>query len=147
MRFRKNGRYFLLALSAVCLLVLNACAVREGYQVPVEKEAVERHGAPDESRQAEIQAPPGPGVIEMISGKWRRSQSGDMIEFLRDGTGKFYSPVDKAVYPWTYRIDDDTHITTELGQGGSITWGFVVSKNELQLKAPSGLVLKYKKVP
>ncbi len=147
MRFRKNERYFLLAFLTVCLFVVNACAVREGYQVPAEKEMVENHKMPEEPSQAEIKAPPEPGIIETISGKWKRNQSGDMIEFLPDGTVKFYSPIEKAVYPGTYRVDDEKHITTQLEQGGSITWGFVVSKNELQLTAPSGLVLKYKRIP
>lgn len=147
MRFGKNERCFWPVLLAVCLCVMNACAVREGYQVPAEREVVESHKMPDEPSQAEIQAPAEPGIIEAISGKWKRSQSGDMIEFLQDGTVKFYSPIEHAVYPGTYRIDDEKHITTQLEQGGSITWGFVVSKNELQLVAPSGLVLKYRKVP
>ena len=135
MRFRINERYFLLTVFALCLFVLNACALMEGHQIPGEKTETEIKVSPEES------------LKDTLSGKWKRSESGDMIEFLRDGTVKFYSPIENAVYPGTYRIDDDKHITTQLEQGGSITWGFAVSKSELQLKAPSGLVLKYRKVP
>jgi len=147
MRFRKNERYFLLTIFALCLIVLNACALMEGHQIPGEKTEMESHQIPGEKTETEITVSPEESLEDTLSGKWKRGESGDMIEFLRDGTVKFYSPVEKAVYPGTYRIDDDKHITTQLEQGGSITWGFVVSKSELQLKAPSGLVLKYKKVP
>ncbi len=135
MRFENNQWFVLLTLMALCLFVLNACAPMEGHKIPGEK------------TEAELKASLEASVKEAISGKWRRGDSGDVIEFLRDGTVKFYSPIENAVYPGTYRVDDEKHITTQVEQGGSITWGFVVSKSELQLTAPSGLVLKYRKTP
>lgn len=120
---------------ALCLFALNACALKESHKIPEVK------------TEAELKVSLEDSVKETISGKWKRGESGDMIEFLRDGTVKFYSPIEHAVYPGTYRVDDEKHITTQLEQGGSITWGFVVSKSELQLTAPSGLVLKYRKTP
>jgi len=135
MSFKKNQWYVLPSVFSLCLFVLNACALMEGHKIPgVETEA-------------ELGASLEEGVKEAISGKWRRGESGDMIEFLRDGTVKFYSPIENAVYSGTYRVDDEKHITTQMEQGGSITWGFVVSKSELLLTAPSGLVLKYRKTP
>lgn len=136
MWFRNNQKYALLTLCVPCLLILSACAAMEMQTIPL----------PAEKPEVELKAPPEAGVREDILGKWRRSQSGDMIEFLRDGTVKFYSPIENAVYPGTYHVDDEKHITTSVEQGGDITWGFVVSKSELQLTAPSGLVLKYRKV-
>jgi hypothetical protein len=135
MRFKNNRWYVLLSVFSLCLFVLNACALTEGHKIAVVK------------TEAELRASLEAGVKEAISGKWKRGESGDMIEFLRDGTIKFYSPIEKAVYPGTYRVDDEKHITTQVELGGSITWGFVVSKSELQLTAPSGLVLKYRKTP
>ena len=135
MRFIKNEKIVFPTVFALCLFVLNACALMEGHKIPSEK------------TEAEIRASLEAGVRETLSGKWKRGESGDLIEFFRDGTVKFYSPIENAVYPGTYRIDDEKHITTQLEQGGSITWGFAVSKSELQLTAPSGLVLKYRKVP
>ncbi|MCX5833314.1 MAG: hypothetical protein NTV99_02145 [Deltaproteobacteria bacterium] len=138
MSFKKNRWYVFPTFIAFCLFVLNDCALMEGHKIPEVKEV---------KTEAELGASLDEGVKEAISGKWKRGESGDMIEFLRDGTVKFYSPIENAVYPGTYRVDDDKHITTQLEQGGSITWGFVVSKSELQLTAPSGLVLKYRKTP
>jgi hypothetical protein len=134
MRFRENERCVLPTVFALCLFVLNACALMEGHKITGERTEAELKISLEES------------VKETISGKWKRGESGDMIEFLRDGTVKFHSSIENAVYPGTYRVDDEKHITTHLDQGGSITWGFVVSKSELQLTAPSGLVLKYRKV-
>jgi hypothetical protein len=108
---------------------------------------MEGHKIAGVETEAELRSSLEAGVKEAISGKWRRGESGDMIEFLRDGTVKFYSPIENAVYSGTYRVDDEKHITTQMEQGGSITWGFVVSKSELLLTAPSGLVLKYRKTP
>ncbi len=136
MCFRNHQKYALSILCVPCLLILCACAAMDVHTLP----------APAEKRGVELEAPPDTDVGESILGKWRRSHSGDMIEFLRDGTVKFYSPIENAVYPGTYRVDDEKHITTVVEQGGDITWGFEVSKSELRLTAPSGLVLKYKKV-
>lgn len=134
---RNNQKYTLLTLCVAYLLILCACTAMEVQTISV----------PAEKPEVELKAQTEAGVREGVLGKWRRSQSGDMIEFLSDGTVKFYSPIENAVYPGTYRVDDDKHITTIVEQGGEITWGFEVSKSELQLTAPSGLVLKYKKVP
>ncbi len=124
-----------LTLCVWCFFFLGACAVTESQRLPAEKTEVQP------------QAPPEAGVREDILGKWRRGQSGDMIEFLPGGAVKFYSAIENAVYAGTFRIEDENHITTSVEQGGDITWVFVVSKNELHLTAPSGLVLKYRKVP
>ena len=151
MRFKKNERCVLLTVFALCLFVLSACALMESHKIPGEQpgeqKEMESHKIPGEKTETEIKVSPEESLKETLSGMWKRSASGDKIEFLQNGTVRFYSAVENAVYPGTYRIDDEKHVTTQLEQGGSITWGFVVSKNELQLTAPSGLVLKYRKVP
>lgn len=132
---RKHRKLARLTFCLLGIFVLGACAVTESQRMPVEKTEVQP------------QAPPEAAVREDILGKWRRGQSGDMIEFLPDGTVKFYSAIENTVYAGTFRVEDEKHITTSVQQGGDITWVFVVSKNELHLTAPSGLVLKYRKVP
>ena len=137
----------MLTVFALCFFVLSACALMESHKIPGEQKEMESHKIPGEKTETEIKISPEESAKEALSGKWKRVASGDMIEFLQDGTVKFYSFIENAVYPGTYSVDDEKHLTTEVDQGGAITWGFVVSKNELQLKAPSGLVLKYRKVP
>jgi hypothetical protein len=93
---------------------------------------------PDESEMIRSRAK------EMLLGKWRR-QEGDTIEFMEDGTVTLYSAVERIAYPGDYRILDKEQLEITMKKGGTLTWGYAVTKGELTLTAPTGVGMKYKR--
>ena len=100
---------------------------------------------------AAVAAPPAPPVPdesemirsrakEMLLGKWRRqAQGGDTIEFMEDGTVTLYSAVERIAYPGSYRILDKEQLEITMKKGGTLTWGYAVTKGELTLTTPTGV--------
>jgi hypothetical protein len=79
---------------------------------------------PDESETIRAEAK------EMLLGKWKRQALGDdTIEFLGDDTVIFYK--------------DQIEITMK--KGGTLTWGYAVTKGDLTLTTPTGVDMKYKR--
>ncbi|HSD94256.1 MAG TPA: hypothetical protein VLA94_02420 [Syntrophales bacterium] len=93
---------------------------------------------PDESEMIRSRAK------EMLLGKWRR-QEGDTIEFMEDGTVTLYSAVERIAYPGSYRILDKEQLEITMKKGGTLTWGYAVTKGDLTLTAPTGVGMKYKR--
>jgi hypothetical protein len=83
-------------------------------------------------------------VKEMLLGKWRR-QEGDTIEFMEDGTVTLYSAVERIAYPGSYRILDKEQLEITMKKGGTLTWGYAVTKADLTLTTPTGVGMKYKR--
>lgn len=95
---------------------------------------------PDEEETARVRGK------EMLLGKWRRdAQGGDTIEFFDDGTVSFFSAVEKAVYPGSYRILDKDKVEIKMRSGAALTWGYAVTRGELILTTPTGVGMKYKR--
>jgi hypothetical protein len=95
---------------------------------------------PDESEVMRAQAK------EMLLGKWKRQALGDdTIEFLDDDTVILYSAVERVAYPGTYRILDKDQIEISMKKGGTLTWGYAVTKADLTLTTPTGVDMKYKR--
>ena len=95
---------------------------------------------PDESETIRAEAK------EMLLGKWKRQALGDdTIEFLGDDTVIFYSAVERVAYPGSYRILDKDQIEITMKKGGTLTWGYAVTKGDLTLTTPTGVVMKYKR--
>jgi hypothetical protein len=83
---------------------------------------------------------------EMLLGKWRRqAEGGDMIEFSDDGTVTFYSVVERVAYPGSYRILDKDRVEITMKKGGTLTWGYAVTKGDLTITTPTGVVMKYRR--
>jgi hypothetical protein len=83
---------------------------------------------------------------EMLLGKWRRqAQGGDTIEFMEDGTVILYSAVERIGYPGSYRILDKEQLEITMKKGGTLTWGYAVTKGDLTLTTPTGVSMKYKR--
>jgi len=93
---------------------------------------------PDESEMIRSRA------REMLLGKWRR-QEGDTIEFMEDGTVTLYSAVERIAYPGSYRILDKEQLEITMKKGGTLTWGYAVTKGDLTLTTPTGVSMKYKR--
>jgi hypothetical protein len=93
---------------------------------------------PDESEMIRSRAK------EMLLGKWRR-QEGDTIEFMEDGTVTLYSAVERIAYPGSYRILDKEQLEITMKKGGTLTWGYAVTKADLTLTTPTGVGMKYKR--
>lgn len=95
---------------------------------------------PDESEMIRSRAG------EMLLGKWRRqAQGGDTIEFMEDGTVTLYSAVERIGYPGSYRILDKEQLEITMKKGGTLTWGYAVTKGDLTLTTPTGVSMKYKR--
>ena len=95
---------------------------------------------PDESEMIRSQAK------EMLLGKWRRqAQGGDTIEFLEDGTVTLFSAVERVAYPGSYRLLDKDQIEITMKKGGTLMWGYIVTKGDLTLTTPTGVDMKYKR--
>ena len=95
---------------------------------------------PDESEMIRAQAK------EMLLGKWKRQALGDdTIEFLADDTVILYSAVERVAYPGNYRILDKDQIEITMKKGGTLTWGYAVTKGELTLTTPTGVDMKYRR--
>ncbi|HEX7539808.1 MAG TPA: hypothetical protein VF358_05865 [Syntrophales bacterium] len=95
---------------------------------------------PDESEMIRAEAK------EMLLGKWKRQALGDdTIEFLGDDTVIFYSAVERVAYPGSYRILDKDQIEITMKKGGTLTWGYAVTKGDLTLTTPTGVNMKYKR--
>jgi len=95
---------------------------------------------PDESEMIRSRA------REMLLGKWRRqAQGGDTIEFMEDGTVILYSAVERIGYPGSYRILDKEQLEITMKKGGTLTWGYAVTKGDLTLTTPTGVSMKYKR--
>jgi hypothetical protein len=83
---------------------------------------------------------------EMLLGKWKRqAQGGDTIEFFDDGTVNLYSAVERVAYPGSYRILDKDQLEITMKKGGTLTWGYAVTKGDLTLTTPTGVDMKYKR--
>ena len=95
---------------------------------------------PDESEMIRAQAK------EMLLGKWKRQALGDdTIEFLADDTVILYSAVERVAYPGSYVILDKDQIEITMKKGGTLTWGYTVTKGELTLTTPTGVDMKYRR--
>jgi len=82
----------------------------------------------------------------MLLGKWKRqAQGGDTIEFSDDGTVTLYSTVERVAYPGSYRILDKDQLEITMKKGGTLTWGYAVTKGDLTLTTPTGVAMKYKR--
>jgi hypothetical protein len=110
--------------------------------------------SPQPAAVATPQAPPIPDESEMIRaeakgmllGKWKRqAQGGDTIEFSDDGTVTLYSTVERVAYPGSYRILDKDLLEITMKKGGTLTWGYAVTKGDLTLTTPTGVAMKYKR--
>ena len=96
---------------------------------------------PDESEMIRAQAK------EMLLGKWKRQAMGDdTIEFMEDDTVVLYSAVERVAYPGSYRILDKDQIEITMKKGGTLTWGYAVTKGDLTLTTPTGVGMKYKRI-
>ncbi|MGE5790288.1 MAG: hypothetical protein ACM33C_05440, partial [Syntrophaceae bacterium] len=69
----------------------------------------------------------------------------DTIEFMEDGTVTLYSAVERIAYPGSYRILDKEQLEITMKKGGTLTWGYAVTKGDLTLTAPTGVGMKYKR--
>jgi len=95
---------------------------------------------PDESEMIRAEAK------GMLLGKWKRqAQGGDTIEFSDDGTVTLYSTVERVAYPGSYRILDKDQLEITMKKGGTLTWGYAVTKGDLTLTTPTGVAMKYKR--
>ena len=95
---------------------------------------------PDESEMIRAEAK------GMLLGKWKRqAQGGDTIEFSDDGTVALYSTVERVAYPGSYRILDKDQLEITMKKGGTLTWGYAVTKGDLTLTTPTGMAMKYKR--
>jgi hypothetical protein len=95
---------------------------------------------PDESEMIRAEAK------EMLLGKWRRqAQGGDTIEFVDDGTVNLYSAVERIAYPGSYRVLDKDQLEITMKKGGTLIWGYAVTKGDLTLTTPTGVDMKYKR--
>ena len=133
------GKKARLCLAALFILVPGGCAsIEEVAKVPeVSTGAVVRPAEPVVDDH----------LKEVLVGKWKRhGEGGDTIEFKEDGTVVFFSAIEKTAHPGTYRVMDDKQVSTTMNQGEPIIWGYSVTRNELSLKAPAGLVLKYRRI-
>ena len=95
---------------------------------------------PDESETI------GAEAKELLLGKWKRqAQGGDTIEFFDDGTVNLYSAVERVAYPGSYRVLDKDQLEITMKKGGTLTWGYAVTKGDLTLTTPTGVDMKYKR--
>jgi hypothetical protein len=136
------------AIGLLLLLGLLGCAgtLQEGAVKPQEPlpqpetVAPSLPPVPDESETIRAEAK------EMLLGKWKRQALGDdTIEFLGDDTVIFYSAVERVAYPGSYRILDKDQIEITMKKGGTLTWGYAVTKGDLTLTTPTGVDMKYKR--
>ena len=143
-----NGNQF---SKILCLLLLSALLGCAGVR-PEEPVSAREPSAPVIA-VAPAPAPPVPDEAEtvrlqsreLLLGKWRRIQGGDTIEFLEDDTVSLYSAVEKVAYPGSYRILDKDRLEITMKKGGTLTWGYLVTKGELTLTAPTGVEMKYRR--
>lgn len=135
----------------ICLVLL--CGLLGCAAIHPEKAATSGDPSP-QSVTVAVPAPPVPDESEIIRnrakelliGKWRRQiQGGDTIEFLEDGTVTFFSAVERVVYPGSYRILDKDQIEITMKNGGTLTWGYSVTKGDLTLTTPTGVDMKYRR--
>jgi hypothetical protein len=133
------GLFLLLALLG-CAGILQEGAVKPPETSPQQAVVAPQPPVPDESEMIRSRAK------EMLLGKWRRqAQGGDTIEFMEDGTVTLYSAVERIVYPGSYRILDKDQIEITMKKGGTLTWGYAVTKGDLTLTTPTGVDMKYKR--
>ena len=135
-------------IAPLVLIALFGCAgIQQGETVKPQEPApqlaeaaviVPAQPVPDESEMVRIRAK------EMLLGKWRR-QEGDTIEFMEDGTVTLYSAVERIAYPGSYRILDKEQLEITMKKGGTLTWGYAVTKGDLTLTTPTGVDMKYKR--
>lgn len=135
----------------ICLLMLSAllgCAgiLQEEAVKPQEPSsrpenvAMPQPPVPDESEVIRAQAK------EMLLGKWKRQALGDdTIEFRDDDTIILYSAVERVAYPGTYRVLDKDQVEISMKKGGTMTWGYAVTKADLTLTTPTGVDMKYRR--
>jgi hypothetical protein len=151
MEDRKNMKESSLC-SVIALFLLFALLGCAG--ILQEEAAKPQEPSPQPAAVAAPPAPPVPDETEMIRtrakemllGKWRRqAQGGDTIEFMEDGTVTLYSAVERVAYPGSYRILDKDQIEITMKKGGTLTWGYTVTKGDLTLTTPTGVDMKYKR--
>jgi len=124
----------------VALLGCAGMAVETREPLPQAAEVAPPPPVPDASEMIRAEAK------EMLVGKWRRqAQGGDTIEFFDDGTVILYSAVERIDYPGSYRILDKDQLEISMKKGGTLTWGYAVTKGDLTLTAPTGVDMKYKR--
>jgi hypothetical protein len=134
---------FCSVISLFLLFSLLGCAgiaVETREPLPQAAEVVPPPPVPDASEMIRAEAK------EMLLGKWKRqAQGGDTIEFFDDGTVNLYSAVERVAYPGIYRILDKDHLEITMKKGGTLTWGYAVTKGDLTLTTPTGVDMKYKR--
>jgi hypothetical protein len=134
---------FCSVISLFLLFALLGCAgiaVETKEPLPQAAEVVPPPPVPDASEMIRAEAK------EMLLGKWKRqAQGGDTIEFFDDGTVNLYSAVERVAYPGIYRILDKDHLEITMKKGGTLTWGYAVTKGDLTLTTPTGVDMKYKR--
>lgn len=134
---------FCSVISLFLLFALLGCAgmaVETREPLPQAAEVVPPPPVPDASEMIRAEAK------EMLLGKWKRqAQGGDTIEFFDDGTVNLYSAVERVAYPGIYRILDKDHLEITMKKGGTLTWGYAVTKGDLTLTTPTGVDMKYKR--
>lgn len=122
------------------LLGCAGMAVETREPLPQAAEVVPPPPVPDASEMIRAEAK------EMLLGKWKRqAQGGDTIEFFDDGTVNLYSAVERVAYPGIYRILDKDQLEITMKKGGTLTWGYAVTKGDLTLTTPTGVDMKYKR--
>ncbi len=136
-----------------CLLLLSALLGCAG----VRQEEPVKAREPSAPEVTVVSPPPAPVIVpdeseivrahamEMLLGKWRRIQGGDTIEFLEDGRVTIFSAVEKVPYDGTYSILDKEKLEITMKKGGTLTWGYAVTKGDLTLTAPTGVEMKYRR--
>ena len=134
---------FCSVISLFLLFALLGCAgmaVETREPLPQAAEVVPPPPVPDASEMIRAEAK------EMLLGKWKRqAQGGDTIEFFDDGTVNLYSAVERVAYPGSYRILDKDQLEITMKKGGTLTWGYAVTKGDLTLTTPTGVDMKYKR--
>jgi len=135
---------FCSVISLFLLFALLGCAgmtVETREPLPQAAEVVPPPPVPDASEMIRAEAK------EMLLGKWKRqAQGGDTIEFFDDGTVNLYSAVERVAYPGSYRILDKDQLEITMKKGGTLTWGYAVTKGDLTLTTPTGVDMKYKRI-
>ena len=135
---------FCSVISLFLLFALLGCAgiaVETKEPLPQAAEVVPPPPVPDASEMIRAEAK------EMLLGKWKRqAQGGDTIEFFDDGTVNLYSAVERVAYPGIYRILDKDHLEITMKKGGTLIWGYAVTKGDLTLTTPTGVDMKYKRI-
>ena len=85
------------------------------------------------------------GRPEVLANEWGERNHASVVSFLEDGTVTIFSAVERTPYTGSYRVFDRDRLEITMKKGGTLTWGYAVTKGELTLTAPTGVEMKYRR--